>query len=851
MIGAKKIKSGGDRLRAWAMILLMVIGLSGRAGAEPLLAKNPGASDFVLSGSKGSATIVVEAGADRAVARAADDLAADIERVTDRKPAVSHDTTKLSGDVVIAGVVGHSRLIDELVARGKLDATGVKGSWETYLLQVVESPFPNVRRALVVAGSDRRGAIYGLYEISAAIGVSPWYWWADVAPVKRRELAIAAGTHRFGPPSVKYRGIFINDEDWGLHPWAGKTFEPKHGGIGPRTYAKIFELLLRLKANTLWPAMHAVSKPFNSFAENAPLANDYGIVMGSSHAEPMLRDNVGEWTAPKKDYDYVTNRAGVLHYWEERVAANGAYENIYTLGMRGIHDSGMQGPTTDAARVATLEEIFADQRGLLAKHVAPDVSGIPQLFCAYKEVLPLYRGGLRVPDDVTVMFPDDNFGYIRDFPTDSERARSGGFGIYYHLSYLGAPMSYLWLSTTPPALIWEEMHKAYEHGADRMWIANVGDLKPAEITTEFFLQMAWDIGRWQPETLEQFLPEWAEREFGREHAAEIASMLSDYYLLNFQRKPEQLQWWLPREARRPSALTDAEVQARLDAFTRLRARAADLRSKIPASLRAAFYELVYYPIEGSALANIRFFEGERGRIDAARAADGQLTEETRFFNEELAGGKWRGIMALEPADNQWSSMRIAPWKPPATARPSVASPSAGTFIALDGAGFTGNSARGGSAWMVIPGLGRTGNAVSVLPANRSPVAMADIAASAPRLDYAVTFQKGGKFNLAVNFLPTHPVSGDALRVAVALDDGPPQIVSYPFVDNSANWAHGVLDEVCTATGSLVVPSAGAHTLHAYGIDAGVVVDKIVIDLGGLTPSYLGPVSSKKENPVSK
>ncbi|MEO6996339.1 MAG: glycosyl hydrolase 115 family protein [Lacunisphaera sp.] len=809
-----------------------------------LLTEHAGASDFVLAAETGAAPMVVESGTDRAVVRAAEDLAADIERVTDRKPVVVHDATKLSGEVVIVGVVGHSPLIDDLVARGKLDVVGVKGSWETYVLQVVESPFPHVRRALVVVGSDRRGAIYGLYEISAAIGVSPWYWWADVAPVKRSELVIAAGTHRFGPPSVKYRGIFINDEDWGLHPWAGKIFEPEHGGIGPKTYAKIFELLLRLKANTLWPAMHAVSKPFNSFPEDAALANDYGIVMGSSHAEPMLRDNVGEWTAPKKDYDYVTNRTGVLNYWEERVVANGAYENIYTLGMRGIHDSGMQGPTTDAARIATLEKIFADQRHLLAKRVNPDVDKIPQLFCAYKEVLPLYRGGLRVPDDVTVMFPDDNFGYIRDYPTASERSRSGGFGIYYHLSYLGAPMSYLWLSTIPPALIWEEMHKAYEHGADRIWIANVGDLKPAEISTEFFLQLAWNIDRWTPETLNQFLPEWAEREFGKEHAAEIASLLAEYYVLNFQRKPEQLQWWLPRETRRPSALTDGEVQVRLEAFADLRARATALRKKIPKELQDAFFELAYYPIEGSALANVRFFEGERGHLKVARVADALLTEETRFFNETLARGKWRGIMALEPADDQWASMRIARWKPPEAPRAAVASPVPTTFIAFNAAEFSGNAARHGAAWSVIPGLGRTRNAVSVLPTNSAPVAFADVAAAAPRLDYVVTFPTGGKFTLLVNFLPTHPINGDALRVAVALDDGPPQIVAYPFVDNSSSWARGVLDEVCTATTNLVVPIGGAHTLHVYGIDAGVVLDKIIIDLGGLTPSYLGPVPVK-------
>ena len=316
-------------------------------------------------------------------------------------------------------------------------------------------------------------------------------------PRRRAELYVAAGTRRYGPPSVKYRGIFLNDEDWGLQPWAAKTFAPEEGGIGPKVYAKVFELLLRLKANTLWPAMHACTRPFNSFPEDARLADDYGIVMGSSHAEPMLRDNVGEWTAPPGDYNYVTNRAGVLRYWEERVAANGRCENIYTLGMRGIHDSPMVGPDTDAARIRTLEQIFADQRALLAKYVNPDVTQVPQAFTPYKEVLPLYREGLQVPDDVTIVWPDDNFGYIRQFPTPAEQKRAGGFGVYYHISYLGSPLAYLWLCTTPPALIWEEMSKAYDHGADRIWIVNVGDLKPGEIDTEFFLQMAWDIHRWR------------------------------------------------------------------------------------------------------------------------------------------------------------------------------------------------------------------------------------------------------------------------------------------------------------------------------------------------------------------
>ena len=446
-----------------------------RAAPEAWVHGQARPGDFPLVGG-GRAADVVHAAEDAAVVGvAARDFAADVGRVTGRKPEVRTEVAP-GRPAVLAGTLDHSALIDGLVKAGKLEVGGLRGQWESYLITTVADPLPGVPRALVVAGSDRRGTAYGLFELSRAIGVSPWTWWADVAPQKHAELHVAAGARRFGPPSVKYRGIFINDEDWGLQPWAAQTFAPAEGGIGPQVYARIFELLLRLKANTLWPAMHACTKAFNTFPEDARLADRYGIVMGSSHAEPMLRNNVGEWTAPHEDYNYVTNRAGVLRYWEERVAANGAFENIYTLGMRGIHDSPIVGPKTDAERVAALERIFADQRALLVKYVNPDITRVPQAFTPYKEVLPLYREGLRVPDDVTIVWPDDNFGYIRQFPTAADRHRAGGFGVYYHVSYLGSPLSYLWICTTPPALIWEEMTKAYEHGADRIWILKVGDL---------------------------------------------------------------------------------------------------------------------------------------------------------------------------------------------------------------------------------------------------------------------------------------------------------------------------------------------------------------------------------------
>lgn len=840
----------------WGSCLAPLFFVTALLRAENLLTPDPSLTDFHLVTENGAATICLDAGADRAVSRAADDLGADIERVSGTMPAIARDPTKIAGEAVLVGVVGQSPMLDRLVAAGKLDVSALKGNWETYVIATVDKPLPNLRRALVVVGSDRRGAIYGVYEVSKAIGVSPWYWWADVAPVRQKTLSIAGGTRRFGPPSVKYRGIFINDEDWGLQPWAATTFEPERHGIGPKTYAKIFELLLRLKANTLWPAMHACSPAFNASPENAALADAYGIVMGSSHAEPMLRNNVSEWKAAVETYNYLSNREGVLNYWEQRVATNGGYEGIYTLGMRGIHDSAMMGPKTDAERIQTLERIFSDQRALLARHVRPDVDRVPQIFCAYKEVLPLYRGGLKVPQDVTVMFPDDNFGYIRDFPSAAERGRAGGFGVYYHLSYLGSPMSYLWLETTPPALIWEEMAKAFASGADRIWIANVGDLKPAEIGTEFFLDLAWNAHRWDQRNPDDFLAAWAAREFGEEKAAEIADMLRAYYLLNYQRKPEHLQWWLSGQKPAPSPLTDEEIGQRLDAFAALRVRADTIMTTLPEEKRDAFFQLVAYPIRGSALANERYFLGElsvrRAKADVADAelvaraekANTELKEQTRVFNEEIAGGKWRGIMSAEPADQQWRSMRIERWALPRfqIAKPSPSDAESAHVVARDAAHFDRKKDLPSAHWEIVPGLGRTGKAMAVFPLNAATIPLDRLASDSPRLEYDVDFSTPGEYVVSVYLLPTHPPVGGKFRFALALDGDQPKEVALASNDGGSAWAQGVLNATRIASTSLDVHSSGRRTLNVYMVDSGVVIDKIAVALKGRAhpPGYLGP-----------
>jgi hypothetical protein len=812
------------------LFIVMLLGGS-TAHAEPWVRTAGSGQDFPLVGAGGTAPIVYASSDAKVVGHAVDDLAADVERVTGRRPAVRRQVRGVAegsdtGPAVLVGTLGRSALADALAAGGKIDLSALRGKWESFVIATIDRPLPGVPRALVVIGSDPRGTAFGVYELSQAIGVSPWTWWADVAPARRDSLFVAAGLRRFGPPSVKYRGIFINDEDWGLRPWAAKTFEPEHGNIGPKTYTRVFELLLRLKANTLWPAMHPGTRPFNSFAENAALAGEYGIVMGSSHAEPMLRNNVGEWKDPPGAYNYQANPEGVGKYWEERVAANARHENLYTIGMRGIHDSSMQGPKDTPSRVALLEKIFADQRAMLAKHVHPQVDKVPQLFVPYKEVLAQYRGGLKVPEDVTIMWTDDNFGYVRNFTTPQERTRAGGFGVYYHISYLGAPLSYLWLSTTPPALIWEEMRRSYDAGADRVWILNVGDLKPAEIGTEFFMQMAWDIGRWDADAQPRFLAAWAAREFGPAHAAGIAALMGDYYRLNFRRRPEHLQWWLPKEQPRRSGMTAAEADGRLRAFASLRERVAALEPAIAPASRDAWFELVAYPVLASALANERFIEGERGNQAAALAANARLEQLTAHWNSGLAGGKWRHLMAEEPADQEWRSLRLSKWSMPATPAPAPVAPPVEPIV-IEAERFAGQRTAGAAGWKAVPGLGTSGEgAVTLLPSNAA-VALERIASEAPRLDYPFQLQHAGQLALRVDLVPSHPSAG-TLRFAVALDEGAPQVVQLPNRDGDAEWAQGVLDNLRSVSAVLGSASAGRHTLRLYAIDPGVIVDRLAI-----------------------
>ncbi|HWB83393.1 MAG TPA: glycosyl hydrolase 115 family protein [Bryobacteraceae bacterium] len=556
--------------------------------------------------------------------------------------------------------------MDTLVRASKLNVESIRGKWETFAITVVKEPLPGVKQALVIAGSDRRATAFGVFELSKEMGVSPWYWWADVVPRHCDTLAIHPGFYKQGPPSVKYRGIFINDEDWGIRPWAGKTFDSKLGDIGPKTYRRVFELLLRLKANLLWPAMHECTQAFNNYPDNKSVADDYAIVMSSSHAEPMLRNNVTEWDSQARGpWDYAHNRESVRNYWDQRAAENGKFENLFEIGMRGIHDSPMPGPSDLASRVNLLEQVFHDQREILSHRVNPDVARVPQIFCAYKEVLQLYQAGLKVPDDAILGWADDNFGYTRQLSTPAQQHRAGGSGMYYHVSYWGAPHDYLWLCTTPPSLIWEEMSKAYDYQTRAAWILNVGDIKPAELDTEFFLSMAWDMSRFAHENQKEFLAAWAAREFSPRYAAGVADILDEYYRLSFARKPEHMGW---NSASRPVSRTEFtpvsygdEAQLRLNKYARLDREAERIYADLPANQKDSFYELVLYPVRAAGLMNQKMLYADRSYLYAAqgrastndcarkvRTAFARIELETNTFNQAIAGGKWRYMMSSNP-----------------------------------------------------------------------------------------------------------------------------------------------------------------------------------------------------------
>jgi hypothetical protein len=926
-----------------------------------------GPGSFPIAQGRTAAAIYVDREDHAGVVRAIHDLQADVARVTNCTPAIAHEEKGLGASAIIAGTIGKSRLIDRLIREGRIDAAPIAGKWESFLIQVVPKPVPGVASGLVIAGSDKRGTIYGIYDLSEQMGVSPWYWWADVPAAHKDALFVKAGKYVQGEPAVRYRGIFLNDEAPSLTGWVKEKF----GDYNHQFYEKVFELLLRLKANYLWPAMWN-----NAFNEDDPLnpklADEYGIVMGTSHHEPMLRAQQ-EWKRHGQGpWDYSRNSEVLRAFWDQGIRRNKDYESIITLAMRGDGDL----PMSENANIALLEKIVADQRKIIADRVNPNLSAVPQDWALYKEVQEYYEKGMRVPDDVTLLWCDDNWGNLRRLPTAEERQRSGGAGIYYHFDYVGGPRSYKWLNTVPITKVWEQMNLAHRYGANRIWIVNVGDLKPMEFPIEFFLDLARDPRRWPKESISEFARLWAEREFGGAGAPEIAEIVSKYTKYNGRRKPELLE---------PStfSLTDYQEADTVAAdFKSITAKAEQIYRRLPENARDAFYQLVLYPTKASAVVSELYVTAGKNRLYATqgRASANDLAAQARalfqadadlsdYYNHTLAHGKWNHMMdqthlgytywnqppanmmpavteiqvaagaemgvAVEGSASAWpgasdepalpefdvfnrqsrfidvfnrgqaafefSATASAPWivvsatrgriekeqriwvsvdwpkaprgrtegwvriarrganevtvkvrafNPEEPARTSLDGfVEANGYVSIEAEHFTKKIDAGPVRWEKIADYGRTLSSMTVFPATARSVTPPQ---DSPCLEYRMYLFDPGKVAVEAILAPTlNFVPGRGLRFAISFDDQPPQVIDALARNSLADWETSVRDSVRKVKSSHSLAQSGYHTLKFWMVDPGVVLQKLVVDLGGVKPSYLGPPESYRGGKAGK
>lgn len=921
------------------------------------------------------ATILVSSSDWPGVLRAANDLSADVNRVTRKTPAIFNDAKSACKNCVIIGTIGKSEFIDQLIQAGKISVSEISNKWESFFLQTVSNPFPGIDNALVICGSDKRGTIYGVYDLSEQIGVSPWYFWVD-APAKHHDrLFVKSGKFVHGPPSVKYRGIFLNDEAPDLTGWVREKFGsvpgyPGAANYGRGFYTNLFEVILRLRGNYLWPAMW--SNAFNEDdPENARLADEYGVVMGTSHQEPMLRSQQ-EWDRGlgKKhgNWNYNdTNQQPVLQeFWREGVRRNKDFESIITMGLRAENDSAQE-----LGKDLTGQVIDA-QRKILAEEINPDLTRVPQLWCLYKEVMGYYNEGLRVPDNITLLWAEDNWGNVRRLPTAEERQRSGGAGVYYHFDYHGAPRNYQWLNTSPIAKVWDQLSLARQYGADRIWIVNMGHFKGCEFPLEFFMHLAWDTPRWTNDNLDEYTKLWAQREFGKEHADEIAGVISTCTKFNGRRKPELL---APDTY---SLVNYGEFEKVVADYEALAGHAQNISDELPSESRDAFYELVLFPTKASAGLNAMYLaaaknilyarQGRASANDVAAQTRGLFSAETNlmnYFNHEFAGGKWNHFMDqnfigyttwdaprrnnlgtirfghVTPSDeaamgvavegsetavtngetslpqfdafNQqkyfidvfnkgkslfgFSAKTSVPWillsensgavekdkriiasvdwsKVPAgknageikisgaggevTVKISAFNPTEVTrdslqgFVEGDGCvsieaeHFTKNSDAGANRWIKIPNYGHT---LSAMRADGPVDVQATPGKNSPCLEYRMYLFNTGKVEVnstvgpTLNFMP-----GRALRYAVSFDDKTPQVVTivpanYNASNGNRDWEESVKNNCRHILSTHTLAAAGYHTLKIWMIDPAVAVEKIVVNAGGVRPSYLGPPES--------
>ena len=822
---------------------------------------------FALVAKEQPATIVVSKSDGPTVLKVAQLWAADVEAVTGYRPKVSASEKHGGRQLVVMGTVTGHAFIRDLSERGLLDVTPIAGGWEQYIIKVVEHPAKNIDRALVIAGSDRRGVAYGAFELSRLMGVSPWAWWSDV-PAAHSDQLFVRGEMVSKRPSVKYRGIFINDEDWGLLPWAAKTFEPGLGDIGPRTYAKVCELLLRLKANMLAPAMHTCTGAFYYHKESKLVADTFGVIITTSHCEPLLLNNAAptEWDTKRDgEWNYKTNAANIRQKWEQRLGEASRFENIYTLAMRGLHDEGLRGSLPMSERVPLIEQVISDQRQMLERHKQQAARQIPQIFVPYKETMDIYENGLRVPDDVTLVWVDDNYGYMKRVSSPDEQRRSGGAGVYYHLSYMGTPHDYLWLNSTPPVLMYEELMKAYHTGADRYWLLNVGDIKPMELGMQTFFDLAWSVDDYDIRSINRHQSRFLASIFGQQYERDLQWVLDEYYRLCWIRKPEYMGFeWEWSEPER-TGLRDTEfsfrnyneAQRRLADYQAISDRIEAIGRDLADALRAPFFEMMGYQVKASYQMNRKFLmaqlnheqlaQGRRAEANWAARQMEQAYDSILSLNREfntMLGGKWRGIMDVPPGicalyqNKPAVTYTEGAGETPADLSIDVRREWVDGCMLLNLTDYQVRHARhhqirlvGGMGydWQVL----QLGDPVREQPCDPTTL-------QSPRADYALPAIAADSIAVTVYSVPFFPLyQGRSTDIGVSIDHQQPRVYRNEPVEWSPEWKEQVMRNGHSVTFRFPIDRhAPNHTLSFVLGDPGMMIQRVIIDWGGRKSGYL-------------
>jgi hypothetical protein len=850
------------------LLLLTTVCFSISTRAQSIISEKSVPGSLVLVSANDQAVICTDPHDFILIQKSATWFQEDIERITGKKPAIVNNLPASAKTVIIIGTIEKSSFIQDLVKQKKINVAAIKNKWEAYSIQTVANPFKGISNALVIVGSDRRGATYGVLELSQQIGVSPWYWWADVPVKKKQSLYIKSGPALTDAPKVKYRGIFINDEAPAFSGWTKEKF----GGVNHLVYEKMFELILRLKGNYLWPAMWG-----NAFNDddtlNPKLADEYGIVMGTSHHEPMLRAQQ-EWKRyGKGKWDYDSNEVVLKDFWRKGIQNMGHHESIVTIGMRGDGDK----PMTEGTATALLERIVKDQRQIITEVTGKPASQTPQLWALYKEVQEYYDKGMRVPDDVTLLLCDDNWGNIRKLPKLNEKPRKGGYGIYYHFDYVGGPRNYKWLNTNPIARTWEQMHLAYAYNARQIWIVNVGDLKPMEFPISFFLSYAWNPDKIGPADLQKYTEHWAAAQFGSQYAADIAGIISKYTQYNGRRKPELL------DANTYSLKNYNELQTVTNDYDDLLTKAEKINTELPVEYHDAYFQLVLHPVK--ACANLQELYTDVAKNKEAYshkwAEKANLYADMvkkRYDNDslisaeynQLANGKWNHMMDQthigytywqQPLRQKMPEVkRLSPDSAkdgyaeeemldrnaanliPKNIKGNVFIESNG-YVSIAADHYTKAITTNGITWKILPDHGKTGSAITAFPVT---AAAQTISSNSPHLEYEVYVYDTGKVKINTYFSPTLNFHhDDGLKYAVSVDNEAPQILSINKEDENVRiWEGWVANNIIIKTTEHTISKPGKHILKFWMVSPCVVLQKLVVDLGGLEPSYLGPPETK-------